>query len=328
MKMPNPVFRVLILLALLLAFTGLALGRQPAAGAPEVQKNGLVSGAMLYDKWYAEIGADAPPGDMPLWERQTTNTRSGPDTWRCVTCHGWDYQGKDGAYRAGSNFTGFPGVYSAGKQKTADEIIAQLDGTRDPAHDFSPFLTTSQLNDLAQFITSGLVDDSLFIDPVSLKVLGGDSARGKQLYDGSCASCHGEDGTALKFRLEGLDATLGTLAAVDPWRFLHKTRFGTPGTDMVIGYTLGWTAQDGRDVLLYTQSLPGGQGKATPAPALPGGAAIAEPLSGGPVEGPLGGLLTAIVAMITGLGLNVLVAGLLIGIILLLVWALRGRQPK
>ncbi len=327
MKMPNPVFRVLILLAMTLAIFSLALGQQSAAGAPETPKDGLVRGAMLYDKWYAEIGVDAPAGDMPVWDRQTSNTRSGPDTWRCVSCHGWDYQGKDGAYRAGANFTGFPGVYSAGKTKTTDELLAQLNGTRDPAHDFSPYLSNEQLNDLINFIANGLVDDNQYIDPVSLQVLGGDSAHGKQLFDGSCASCHGEDGTALKFRFEGMDASLGTLAAVDPWRFLHKTRFGTPGTDMVIGYTLGWTAQDGRDVLLYAQSLPGGKQIAAPKPAMPQGA-TEQPLTGGPLKGPLGGLVTAIGTMIAGLGLNVLVAGVLIGIILLLVWALRGRQPK
>ncbi len=91
----------------------------------------------------------------------------------------------------------------------------------------------------------------------ALEVIGGDMAVGKQLYDGVCAACHGKDGTTIKFRFEGLDATLGTLAALDPWRFLHKTRYGTPGTSMgkVVGVDQQWTAQQGRDVLLYAQSL-------------------------------------------------------------------------
>jgi mono/diheme cytochrome c family protein len=111
--------------------------------------------------------------------------------------------------------------------------------------------------------------------------MGGDPTHGKQLYDTSCAECHGTDGKKIVFYFEGTNAYLGALAVLDPWRFLHKTRFGTPGTPMVIGYNLGWKPQDGRDVLLYAQSLPASQApeasasppdqlRATPTPAVTG----------------------------------------------------------
>jgi thiosulfate dehydrogenase len=54
----------------------------------------------LYDSWWTVTGTDRPTTDQPLWQTQTTNTRTGADTWRCKECHGWDYQGKDGAYLA------------------------------------------------------------------------------------------------------------------------------------------------------------------------------------------------------------------------------------
>src|SRR3989304_10438538 len=67
-------------------------------------------GGQLYDEWWAVLGTEAPAADQPLWATQTTNTRSGGDTWRCKECHGWDYKGKDGAYGSGSHLTGFFGV--------------------------------------------------------------------------------------------------------------------------------------------------------------------------------------------------------------------------
>ena len=67
----------------------------------------VIRGAQLYDKWFAVLSVEPPGEDMPIWGRQTTNTRSGPDTWRCVECHGWDYWGAQGAYASGSHQTGF-----------------------------------------------------------------------------------------------------------------------------------------------------------------------------------------------------------------------------
>jgi len=110
-----------------------------------------VRGGQLYDTWWAvvaeaeedehshdehEDAAGAPEGDHPLWATQTTNERSGPDTWRCKECHGWDYKGADGAYGSGSHFTGFPGVFGS-KDKDQAEILAAMHGSTNPDHDFS-----------------------------------------------------------------------------------------------------------------------------------------------------------------------------------------------
>jgi hypothetical protein len=110
---------------------------------------------------------------------------------------------------------------------------------------------------------------------------------------------------------------------VDPWRFLHKTRFGTPGTPMVIGAERGWSAQDGRDVLLYVQSL---------APKAPTQAEVAadrpaQPKNpGGPPNNILAGLVTLLGAMAAGLGWNLMIAGVLVVVLFLIVWLLRARK--
>ncbi|MFQ5408280.1 MAG: hypothetical protein ACE5FI_07670, partial [Anaerolineales bacterium] len=74
--------------------------------APELFGDPL-RGGLLYDKWWVPLGLDQPEDDHPLWATQDSNTRSGKDTWRCKECHGWDYQGVDGAYGGGSHMTGF-----------------------------------------------------------------------------------------------------------------------------------------------------------------------------------------------------------------------------
>lgn len=286
-------------------------------------------GAALYDKWFAEIGEDLTLKTLdqnnPLWSRQVTNTRSGPDTWRCTTCHGWDYRGKDGAYSTGSNFTGFPGLINASLTMPKEKILEQLYGERDPQHDFSAFLSDEDLDALAVFIKQGIIDDTKYIDPVTLKTIGANSENGKNLYTASCSTCHGIDGNALKMRFESQDVGLGLIAIQDPWRFLHKTRFGTPGTKMVIGYELGWTPQDGRDVLSYIQNVQAGQNVPSSSVGLDEMRSTPGSPVGGPAQNFFGGLLTLFGAMSIGLGINILAGAALIGILLLIVWILRGR---
>lgn len=319
--------RRLLPILMVFLFMTLILGVSAALAAPTAQDEPNVpAGAQIYDNWMTATGQNAPAGNHPIWSRQTNNTTSGPDTWRCVTCHGWDYQGKDGAYRAGSAYTGFPGVYAAVQQMSEEEIIGVLKGDSDVEHNFSLILDDAALANVAAFLKYGLVDDTQFIDLTTLKVIQGDTARGKDLYTRGCAKCHKDDGSGQAIRYEGRDFSLVTLANTDPWRFLHKSRYGTPGNPMQsIGFDLAWSAQDGRDVLAYIQSLPDPKAKNTPEPALENRPPEA-PKPTGPARNWFSGILTALGAMITGLGFNLLFFAVLIAVIFLLVWAIRGRK--
>ena len=313
---------VLVLLVLILA---LAHTDSITANAmiQAQSEDDIIRGARLYDNWFALLGVNVPSGNMPLWTTQTTNTRSGADTWRCVTCHGWDYQGKDGAFRTGDNFTGFPGIFPAQN----NDLAGVLSGSLNPQHDFSSYLTSTDINALVAFIQAGTIDDNQYIDLVSLKVLNGDSTNGKNRYDSSCAKCHGDDGTAMVFRMEGQNVTLGTLAVTNPWRFLHRTRFGTAAApDMPIGRSLGWSEQDGRDVLLYAQTFPSGLPGGSETPSLGGREQTPVVQPGGPAQGIWGGLLTALGAMATSLGFAILLGAVLVGLIFMVVWIVRGKK--
>jgi mono/diheme cytochrome c family protein len=311
-------------LLVVLLMLGASLQKVQAENLSAQDSEDAIRGAMLYDRWYAALGEAPPSGDMPLWSHQTTNTHSGEDTWRCVSCHGWDYQGRDGAYRYGSNYTGFPGVYSA-RDKGSEEIIAVLKGGNNTEHDFSAYLDDKEMGQLAEFITTSLIDDTEYINPQTLEVIGGDIDHGQELFTQTCSECHGEDGKTINFRFEGRDAWIGTIATLDPWRFLHKTRFGTPGTHMAIGAEKGWTPQDGRDVLVYARSLYSGLEAQDQAPALESQEETSEQV-GGPATSLWAGILTAMGAVATGLGFAVMIGGILIGIILIIVWVLRGQK--
>ncbi|MFQ6134480.1 MAG: c-type cytochrome [Nitrososphaerales archaeon] len=224
-----------------------------AAEKSAVGAAALAEGGKLYDKWWkVASGASEPTEDQPLWSLQSTNTRSGSTTWRCKECHGWDYKGKDGAYGSGSHYTGFTGVYDT-RTKSIDELLNILKGKVNANHDFSTVLDDDSLTKLAEFISGGgVIDIRQHIDYDTKKPIGADVDHGKELYDSTCAMCHGQDGRLLKFG----DDVIGTIANGNPWEFIHKVRFGQPGTPMPAGVELDWSIQDAVDVLAYCQTLP------------------------------------------------------------------------
>ncbi len=207
----------------------------PPTDAPpeptELVLSGSVSnGGKTYDKWWVVAGADEPSEDQSLWSTQSTNERSGKDSWRCKECHGWDYQGADGAYGSGSHFTGFAGVLDSAPSMSHGELLAWLDGSTNADHDFSA-AGEGPLADLVVFLSEGLIDVSPFIDADKAAV-GGDLANGEALFTATCILCHGTDGRQINFGDADDPEYVGTVASGNPWEFIHKVRSGQPGTPM------------------------------------------------------------------------------------------------
>ena len=80
------------------AFTAsLVVGSAAVAQAP-VQlpiEASVARGARLYENWATESTAREQVFPNPAFT--TKDVRVEPaDTWRCVTCHGWDYKGSNG----------------------------------------------------------------------------------------------------------------------------------------------------------------------------------------------------------------------------------------
>jgi thiosulfate dehydrogenase len=218
------------------------------------ENNFAPQGGLMYDKWWNALGIDAPEGEQPLWATQDTNERSGGDTWRCKECHGWDYRGAEGAYGSGSHFTGFAGVLDAAGM-SSDELVAWLDGTENPDHDFSTYFDEMAIKMMVAFLQNGTVDMTQYINDD--KTVNGDPAVGEPLYTQNCALCHGDAGQMLNFGDADDPEYLADLAAGNPWEVLHKAANGQPGASaMPAGRMLGWNWQDLADLLSFIQSLP------------------------------------------------------------------------
>jgi mono/diheme cytochrome c family protein/ribosomal protein L37AE/L43A len=212
----------------------------------------LSGGGQLYDSWWVVLGLETPEEDQPLWAMQSTNERSGADTWRCKECHGWDYKGADGAYGSGSHMTGFTGVLDSSSM-SADDLLAWLNGTTNPDHDFS-IMDEAGLNAVVAFLQQETTDISGFVND-DMSVIG-DPANGKEMFDGTCAACHGVDGKKINFGDSEDPEYLGTVAADNPWEFFHKASFGQPGAPMPAGLALGWSTEEIADLAAFAQTLP------------------------------------------------------------------------
>ncbi|MBI4216830.1 MAG: c-type cytochrome [Chloroflexi bacterium] len=232
-----------------------ALIAEALRGAPATVAS-IARGGRLYDHWTEEAKVAVPAGNQPLWATQTTNTRTGDDTWRCKECHGWDYKGVGGAYGSGSHKTGFVGVYDAGTSKSQEQLLGILSGSTNARHDFSKVLDGQSLTDLANFLSQSLINETPYIDYATKKPIGGNATKGKTLFDATCVACHGADGKTLNFGDAAAPEYLGTTATDNPWETINKIRFGQPGKSMPSGAVNGWSMQDVVDVLTYAQTLP------------------------------------------------------------------------
>lgn len=270
---------MVVLAALLVACGGQTVTQLPATAAPVVEQptdaptvvptmastataaptkfpalsGDPIRGGLLYNDWMSGLGVDVPATDQALWATQTTNTRTGKDTWRCKECHGWDYLGKDGAYGSGSHATGFVGVIQV---FGADpyEILAALKGATNPGHDFSTVMDDQALTDIALFVSEDIIDSASFIDADN-KAVGGNLENGKVIYDQYCASCHGAEGTAINFGNAAAPVYVGPKSLDNPWEVVHKSRFGISGEMPALAVVTN-EMQDYIDLLAYAQSLP------------------------------------------------------------------------
>lgn len=226
-------------------------------GSPQVRSQDwtIAAGGRIYDNWWEALDRDEPEGTNPAYPVAANQKQTGPGTWRCKECHGWDYQGADGIYSKGSHYTGIKGVL--GVANTPPESIVRI--LRDANHPYTPeMITDEEMLRVATFLSKGLVDMREFIDyeTRTMKPDVGDFERGRAIFQTTCAACHGFDGRALDWGEGEAHNFVGTEAAELPDEVYNKIANAHPGAAMI--NTRAFSHEDRVSLMAYIAKLPVG----------------------------------------------------------------------
>lgn len=234
-----------LLLGIALAVAVVFGGVSANAVASEDQQASALRGGRLYDNWYLENNKRAPVSSNPAYPSDGGLAGQSAQTWRCVACHGWDGDGKDGAFSKDSEYyTGIKGIRGMAGGDPA-KVVAVL---RDEHPGYSDLLDEADLLDLASFVTRGQIEIAQFIDRKT-GLSRGNRRQHAAFYETVCVNCHGSDGSEMRQTMP-----LGRFARESPYETLHKIVFGHPGAKMPASILFG--ADMVADLVAYLQALP------------------------------------------------------------------------
>lgn len=181
----------------------------------------VANGGRLYDDWQANSGEQRQALPHPAYPRTAYLASVASETWRCASCHGWDYKGNQGQFAKGQRATNIKGI-RAMFGTDPEPIMAIL---RSSTHLYGAVLKYRDLQDLANFVSYGQIDMDAIIDPVTGRSRG-DAVEGGPHYRSMCSGCHGREGKFLAKR------NLGRVSRSDPWHTLHNMYNGHPDDTM------------------------------------------------------------------------------------------------
>lgn len=237
-----------------LVFALLMLG-VTASSAQETPEGDVLRGGLLYHSWDQVLDVSLPEQNQPLWQEFSPDGEYDPRSWRCVTCHGWDYLGSDGSMeRAIVKRAGNPGLFSM-VAEPPEVIFTWLDGTENTGHDFSMFLSEEDMQDLSAFLSSGLIAPELIANPETRRVQG-TPATGETIFGEYCLSCHNTDGSKINLGETSNPLYLADVSWANPWRVAHVIRFGHLRVNMPPAEAVNLSFSQQIDLLAYLQTLP------------------------------------------------------------------------
>lgn len=232
----------------------------PAGGAPEIVSpiHGapadasapftLAAGGRIYDNWWAALDRAKPKGTHPAYPAAGQVT--GENSFRCKECHGWDYRGAAGEYATGKHATGIKGIRGA-DGRSPKAILEML---RAAPHGYTAaMIPDDALMRVAQFVARGQHDVRRVIN-AKTGAIRGEPARGKGIFQTTCAVCHGYDGRLLNWGTKEEPEFIGTAVEISAAEVLHKIRNGHPGHAMI--NLRAFPLKDAVDVLAYAKTLP------------------------------------------------------------------------
>lgn len=230
--------KILAVLAMI-PFIGLAHAQEPGEAWT------LSLGGKLYDNHWLVIGKPVPLKRNPDYPSDLKALPA--DTWRCVSCHGWDYSGKDGHLGKSRK----PPIFASLRQAAGKQPAALKKAMLSPGHQaYLAGLEKNSIDALARFISAGQFNAGKLM-PNGKSA--GNALAGKDIFEGACISCHQADGKAYIEGEAGDKPALGWVAQNRPAQALHKIINGVPGADML---SLRFLAEQSRaDLLAYLQTL-------------------------------------------------------------------------
>jgi mono/diheme cytochrome c family protein len=215
-------------LPLVLVIAALVGGFAPVS-VQAADEAAVVRGGRLYDFWSRESKVRSPTEMQPTFAAKGSGI-SGADSWRCVSCHGWDYKGSQG----------FVGIRNAqGRDPAA--IVATL---KNSTHGYAELIRERELLNLAKFVSKGQTDVQAVLE-ASRRA----AAPTGKLFSTICANCHGQDGSQLREV-----PPLGDSARQHPAEVLHVMVNGHPGGEMPAMSALG--VEVAGKILAHLQTLP------------------------------------------------------------------------
>ncbi len=228
--------------ALLLA-APFALPRPAEAQSPDTELGPiflLSLGGKLYDDFWTVLDQSPPAERNPAVPADSgINAR---ETWRCATCHGWDYSGA----RIGG--VAFPGLLDL----AGTDVDAIKQKILDPSHPFpASEIPDLGLDLLSFFIRDGLYDRADFLDEKGQSV--GNPELGRDIFEGACMNCHQLDGRRFLRGERGDRSSLGWVVRNRPEQALHKIINGVPAAEMLSLRFL--SREEIADLVAYLQVL-------------------------------------------------------------------------
>lgn len=202
----------------------------------------IANGGRLYDDWQVQSGGARQALPHPSYPPKAYYANVPGETWRCKECHGWDYKGNQGRNATGNHATGIKGIraMAGADPQRIMEIL------RSSTHLYGAVLKHRDLQDLANFVSSGQVDMDTVIDSRT-GLSRGDATRGAAHYRTMCAGCHGLEGRFVAKR------AAGRVTKEDPWHSLHNMLNGHPDDTMPALREINSTVIN--DILAHMQTL-------------------------------------------------------------------------
>ncbi len=234
-------------------YDGKTAAQDFAHGQPTVPSEAWMrsAGGRIYDNWWDALDREEPKSTNPAYPTAVNKKVTGADTWRCKECHAWDYQGKDGIYAKGGHFTGISGIRGA-EGKPLEDLMGVF---RDKNHPYTKeMINDEELKRLAVFVSRGQVDMRTFLDYSKRKVNAGNVEHGREIFQTTCAACHGFDGRALDWGASPEHNYVGTEAVEVPDEVMHKILNAHTGVQMI--NLRAFPFENAIDVIAYAATLP------------------------------------------------------------------------